>query len=94
MCFTFTIRGSICVSNDLDEAFEKAEDRMAALNFILTDPCAGELKTGDPAGIYGYGVYYNKTNYEITYRIYDKDGELAVVLMAGTREDFYEELKR
>ncbi|MDI6814000.1 MAG: type II toxin-antitoxin system RelE/ParE family toxin, partial [Desulfitobacteriaceae bacterium] len=23
------------------------------------------------AGVYGYDVYYNKTNYEIAYRIYE-----------------------
>lgn len=65
-----------------------------ALNIILTDPYVGELKTGDLAGIYGYDVYYNKINYEIAYRIYEEDGELVVVLLAGTRENFYEELKR
>lgn len=65
-----------------------------ALNNILSDPYVGELKTGDLSGIYGYDVYYNKTNYEIAYRIYEDEGELVVVIMAGTRENFYEVLKR
>lgn len=65
-----------------------------ALNIILSDPYVGEIKTGDLAGIYGYDVYYNKTNYEIAYRIYEDDGELVVVILAGTRENFYDVLKR
>lgn len=64
-----------------------------ALNTISADPYAGELKTGDLAGIYCYDVYYNKTNYEIAYRIYESDVKI-VVILAGTRENFYVELKR
>ncbi len=41
----------------------------SALNKISGDPYIGELKTGDLAGVYGYDVYYNKTNCEIAYRI-------------------------
>ena len=45
-------------------------------------------------GFYGYDIYYNKTNYELAYTIERIDGELVVVVMAGTRENFYDELKR
>lgn len=66
-----------------------------ALLEIAKDPySAGEAKTGDLAGIFCRDVYYNKTNYELAYRIYEEDGQLVVVLMAGTRENFYKELKR
>ncbi|HAP42778.1 MAG: plasmid stabilization protein [Spirochaetes bacterium GWD1_61_31] len=65
-----------------------------ALEKISDDPAIGEQKKGDLAGIWCYDVFYNKTNYEIAYRIYDEDGQLVVVIMAGTRENFYEELKR
>lgn len=61
---------------------------------ISNDPYIGELKTGDLAGIYCYDVYYNKTNYEIAYRIYEEDGQMIVIILAGTRENFYNELKR
>lgn len=74
--------------NGLKDKFKEA------LNFILSDPYVGEPKTGDLAGVYGYDVYYNKTNYEIAYRIYEENEDLVVVLLAGTRENFYEELKR
>jgi len=65
-----------------------------ALNKLSSDPYIGELKTGDLAGVYGYDVYYNKTNYEIAYRIYAEDDKIVVVILAGTRENFYNELKR
>jgi len=65
-----------------------------ALEEICSDPYIGELKTGDLAGVYCYDVYYSKTNYEIAYRIYEEDGQLIVVILAGTRENFYAALKR
>lgn len=65
-----------------------------ALSEISSDPYAGGLKTGDLAGIYGYDVYCAGTNYEIPYRIYEDDDKIVVVILAGTRENFYDELKR
>ena len=65
-----------------------------AVDKIREDCTIGETKTGDLTGFYGYDIYYNKTNYELAYTIERIDGELVVVIMAGTRENFYEELKR
>jgi mRNA interferase RelE/StbE len=65
-----------------------------ALNTIGSDPYAGGLKTGDLAGIYSYDVYYGGTNYEIAYRVYEDGDKIVVVILAGTRENFYNELKR
>lgn len=65
-----------------------------ALIKISNDPFVGELKTGDLAGIYGYDVYYSKTNYELAYRVYEENEQIVVVILAGTRENFYNELKR
>ena len=39
-------------------------------------------------------IYYNKTNYELAYTIERVGEELVVVVMAGTRENFYDQLKR
>ena len=62
---------------------------------ISEDPYnAGEEKKGDLAGIYCRDIYYNNTNYEIAYQIFEEDGQLVVVILAGTRENFYQELKR
>jgi len=72
----------------LKKAFQEALEK------ISSDPYIGELKAGDLAGVYCYDVYYTKTNYELAYRIYEEDGQRIVVILAGTRENFYEELKR
>ena len=80
--------------------FKKIKDKhlkeamQTALTEISDNPYIGEEKTGDLAGIYGYDIFYNRTNYEIAYRIYEEGGKLVVVILAGTRENFYDELKR
>ena len=65
-----------------------------ALRSISEDPYAGTAKVGDLSGFYCWDVYYARTNYEIAYRIYEEEGKLVVVVLAGTRENFYQELKR
>jgi hypothetical protein len=65
-----------------------------ALDAIEADPYSGELKIGDLAGIHCRNVFYNRTNYEIAYRILEEDGEFVIIILAGTRENFYRELKR
>ncbi|MBE6892350.1 MAG: type II toxin-antitoxin system RelE/ParE family toxin [Ruminococcaceae bacterium] len=65
-----------------------------AIDKIVEDHTIGEMKTGDLSGIYGYDIFYNKTNYELAYRVEYEDGKIIVVIMAGTRENFYEELKK
>jgi mRNA interferase RelE/StbE len=67
-----------------------------AFKEIQLDPYnVGESKKGDLAGVYGYDIYHNGTNYEIAYSIQvDEEGNLVLVILAGTREQFYQELKR
>ena len=66
-----------------------------AIEKIRENPEIGEQKTGDLTGIFGYDIFYNRTNYELAYTIeIGNDGEAVVVIMAGTRENFYEQLKR
>ena len=65
-----------------------------AIDEIIIDPSIGEAKTGDLAGIFCYDIYYNKTNYELAYTLIEQDGETVVAILAGTRENFYDELKR
>lgn len=72
----------------LQDAFKTSLEKISA------DPYLGELKKGDLAGIYCYDLFYSKKNYEIAYRVYEEKSKLVVVIMAGTRENFYEELKR
>ena len=40
-----------------------------AIDAICKDYTIGEPKTGDLAGLYGYDIYYNKTNYELAYTV-------------------------
>lgn len=55
----------------------------------------GEAKAGDLKGLYSLDIYYNHTNYELAYRISKlENGNIVVIIMAGTRENFYKELKR
>ena len=81
--------------------FKKLKDSRLAASFrdalteISANPYeAGAAKTGDLAGIYCKDVFYNKTNYEIAYRIIEEDDCVVIVILAGTRENFYKELKR
>jgi len=64
-----------------------------AVDAIVEDHTIGETKHGDLSGIYCYDIFYNKTNYELAYRVEYVDNKIIVVIMAGTRENFYEELK-
>ena len=79
---------------------KKLKDRALKKKFqdkvdeICDDPNIGEMKRGDLAGIRSCDIYHNGTNYELAYRVvYDED-ETVVVIMAGTRENFYNALKQ
>ena len=61
-----------------------------AVDKIREDYTVGEMKTGDLSGVYGYDIYYNKTNYEFAYTVEYLEDTVVVVIMAGTRENFYD----
>ena len=65
-----------------------------AIDEIIADHTVGEAKSGDLAGVWGYDIFYNKTNYELAYTVEYVDNKVVVVIMAGTRENFYDELKK
>ncbi len=65
-----------------------------AIDKIREDHTVGTAKVGDLSGIYGYDIFYNKTNYELAYRVEYVEDKIIVVILAGTRENFYEELER
>jgi mRNA-degrading endonuclease RelE of RelBE toxin-antitoxin system len=66
-----------------------------AIELIRDNPSIGEVKIGDLDGIYGYDIRYNNVSYEIAYIIEEgQQGEVLVVVMAGTRENFYDTLKK
>lgn len=86
------------VSPKAERYFKKLKDKELkkryhdAILAIRTDPSAGSQKKGSLKGVYGYDVYYDSINYEIAYEILEQDGELIIIILAGTRENFYDEL--
>lgn len=87
-------------SKAAERYFKKLKDKglrsafKSAIDILADAPYTGSQKTGDLRGIYGYDVKHSGVNYEIAYRIYEEEHRLVVVILAGTRENFYEELKR
>jgi len=87
-------------SKPAERYFKKIKDKRllkafkAAIDELKKDPYIGTQKLGDLRGVYGFDVKHNGVNYELAYRIYEGNGQLVVVILAGTRENFYEELKR
>lgn len=65
-----------------------------AIDSILMDHTIGDAKSGDLNGVFGFDIYYNKTNYELAYIVEYQEEIAVVIIMAGTRENFYEQLKR
>lgn len=60
---------------------------------IADDPYSGSAKKGDLRGYYAYAFRFNKVAYRIAYTI-DNEGSIVIILLAGSREQFYDELKR
>lgn len=65
-----------------------------AVDLITQNYKIGDLKTGDLSGIYSYDIYHNKINYELAYTVEIVDDEILIFILAGTRENFYDELKK
>ena len=78
----------------LRQLFQEAIDK------ILDDPFVAEEKTGDLKGIRSFDIYYSRINYELAYTIDyvliegKEEPGMIVIILAGTRENFYQELKR
>ena len=66
----------------------------AALVTLAQNPYVGNPKSGDLSGVYGYDVRHKNVHYEIAYKVYESESRMIVVILAGTRENFYDELKR
>ncbi|GIN93274.1 hypothetical protein J22TS1_43250 [Siminovitchia terrae] len=65
-----------------------------AITELQLDPTLGEEKKGDLSGVFCFDIKHNKTSYELAYTVEEKeDGELLIIILAGTRENFYGALK-
>ena len=58
---------------------------------IVRDPLVGEAKKGDLAGVY---VYKFKCCGQLTLLAYEYDPETRLLLLLGSHENFYRDLKR
>lgn len=66
-----------------------------SVEMIRDNPTVGQLKTGDLNGVYAYGFRYNKTEYRIAYKVeINANNTLTIIIMVGTHENFYNELKK
>ncbi|MPW02612.1 type II toxin-antitoxin system mRNA interferase toxin, RelE/StbE family [Lactobacillus fermentum] len=65
----------------------------AIYSTIENDPYVGHEKRGDLKSYYTYGFKHDRVDYRIAYTIND-DNEIVIVVLAGSHEKFYEELKR
>ena len=58
---------------------------------IVRDPTLGEAKKGDLAGVF---VHKFKASGQLTLRAYEYDPGTRLLLLLGSHENFYRELKR
>ena len=65
-----------------------------AIGKIREDYTVGEAKTGDLSGVYGYEICDSKNNYELAYTVEYLGNTEVVIILAGTRENFYDQLKQ
>ena len=66
-------------------------DEDTAIEAIIKSPEVGEPKRGDLAGVY---VYKFKSNSQLMLLAYEFDPETRMLLLLGSNENFYRELKR
>jgi hypothetical protein len=70
---------------------QQKQDVDTAVEVIVSDPLAGEAKRGDLAGIY---VYKFKSQNQLVLLAYEFDPKTRHLLLLGSHENFYRELKR
>ena len=90
----------VLIAPPAERYFKKIKDKNLKLKFkeamsdIGENPYIAEEKRCYLSGFRSLDVRYNGVNYEIAYKIYEIEDKQVVVILAGTRENFYEELKR
>ncbi len=70
---------------------QQKQDVDKAVEVIVSDPLAGEAKRGDLAGVY---VYKFKSQNQLVLQAYEFDPKTRHLLLLGSHENFYRELKR
>lgn len=70
---------------------KQKHDVDAAVDAIVADPFSGEAKRGDLSGVY---VYKFKSQTQLMLLAYEFDPKTRHLLLLGSHENFYRELKR
>ena len=70
---------------------QQKQDVDKAVEVIVSDPLAGEAKRGDLAGVY---VFKFKSQNQLVLLAYEFDPKTRHLLLLGSHENFYRELKR
>ena len=70
---------------------QQKQDVDKAVEVIVSDPLAGEAKRGDLAGVY---VYKFKSQNQLVLLAYEFDPKTRHLILLGSHENFYRELKR
>lgn len=91
----------VYINRRVNKYIRKLKDKnlKTAINNAIYDEIAtnpyevGDSKVGDLTEFYAYKLHFKGVQYRIAYTI-DDDGNLVVIALAGTRERFYEQLKR
>lgn len=68
---------------------QKYQDTMREISI---NPFDGDPKVGDLSGVFAVGFRYIDGEHRIAYTVIEES--VVLVLLVGTRENFYEELKR
>lgn len=90
----------VLFSSQAEKYFKKLKEKPLKKLFkeqvleVSKNPYIGQMKKGDLAGFYSLDIKYKSNNYELAYKIYEEEGKKIVVILAGSRENFYEHLKR
>ena len=90
----------ILLSPPVERYLKKIKDKRllaafgTAFDKLKKEPYKGAQKAGDLSGVYCYDVKYASVKYKIAYRIFEVDGRYIIIILAGSRDNFYEELKR
>ena len=70
---------------------QQKQDVDTAVEVIVSDPLAGEAKRGDLAEVY---VYKFKSQNQLVLLAYEFDPKTRHLILLGSHENFYRELKR
>ena len=70
---------------------KKKKDVDTAVEVIVSNPLVGDAKRGDLSGVY---VYKFKSQTQLLLLAYEFDPQTRHLLLLGTHENFYRDLKR